>query len=87
MPAAASTVTAPAAYTVAPDVTLQFQPDVWVVRATTGNALVSLDGTNNYFSVRTADTGPLYVQSKGQKLWVKQDGGAATVLVAAFSHA
>jgi hypothetical protein len=85
MPAAASTITAPAAYTAAPDVALQFQPDEWIVRATAGNAFVSLDGAANFFSVRVADAAPLVVRSKSKAVWVKQDGGAATVLVAAFT--
>lgn len=86
MSAAAGSVVAPATFDVAPNVSLEFEPDSLVLKATAGTADISFDGTNVHLTLATADS-IVVVPSKRKKLWVKQNGGAATLRWSALTLA
>lgn len=95
-------VTVPAAYVAAtPDVDLSdippsaapptinrasFVPDYWIFRAVAGNYFYSFDGINDHGMVNAADTVPLKIPCKARKVWTKQNGGAATARLQAFTN-
>lgn len=80
-----SALTVPAAYTLAtPDVKLDFEPDSVMFRAVTGNFFYSWDGVNDHGMVNSTDA-QLVLNTKRRKVWLKQNGGASTARVAAFT--
>lgn len=78
MSASSGTVSAPSSFATAPDVSLEFVPDTLVFKVTTGTADISFDGVNVHLTLVSTDSIlPLF--SKRKKIWVKQNGGAATL--------
>lgn len=78
-------LTVPAAYTLlTPDVSLPFDPDQTIFRATAGNYFYSFDGVNDHGMVNTGEAA-LIILSKRRKVWLKQNGGAATARIAAHT--
>jgi hypothetical protein len=93
-------ITVPASYDAAPNVDLSdpkpdtastadnrvaFVPDYFIFRAITGNFFYSFDGKNDHGMVFAADTVPLKIPCKARKVWVKQNGGASSARVQAFT--
>jgi hypothetical protein len=86
MSAAAGSVVAPATFDVAPNVLLDFEPDSLVLKTTAGTADISFDGVNVHLTLAIADS-IVVVPSKRKKLWVRQNGGAATLRWSALTLA
>lgn len=86
MPAQSQTVTVAASYTAAPDISLPFEPDTLMLRSEAGSFFFSFDGVNNHGRVIAADPN-LALSTKRTKVWLKQDGGAATARISAFTVA
>lgn len=86
MSAAAGSITAPASFTVNPDVSLEFEPDSLVLKVTAGTADISFDGTNVHLTLASTDS-VIVLPKKSKKLWVKQNGGAATLRWSALTLA
>jgi hypothetical protein len=86
MPAASGTVVAGAAFAAltAPDALPGFESDYWVFRATVGTVDVSFDGVNVALTLANAD-GLLQIETKRKALWVRQNGGAATLRWSSFT--
>jgi len=85
MPAQSGTVAAAAAFPTNPDVALDFEPDTWVLKVTVGTADISFDGANVHLTLTSTDS-LLPLPTKRKKLWVKQNGGAATLRWSAISR-
>lgn len=85
MPAQSGTVTAAASFPTNPDVSLAFEPDTWTLKATAGTADLSFDGVNVHLTLTSTDP-ILPLPTKLKKLWVKQNGGAATLRWSAISR-
>lgn len=81
-----SALTVPAAYTANPDVNLAFEPDQVIFRATAGNYFYSFDGVEDHGMVNNGEAA-LIILSKRRKVWLKQNGGAATARIAAHTVA
>jgi hypothetical protein len=80
-------VVAPASFTpLTPDVSLEFEPDTLVLKATAGTADISFDGVNVHLTLATTDS-ILPIPSKRKKMWVRQNGGAATLRWSALTLA
>lgn len=77
----------PAAYSAitAPEHDAEFVPTQIHLRADAGNFLFSFDGTNDHGLVKAADTNPVVIWTKQQKVWVKQSGGAAAARIASYT--
>jgi len=84
MSADSGTVAAPANFAAAPDVSLGFEPDTYVLKATAGTADISFDGVNVHLTLSSGDV-ILAIPTKRKKLWVKQNGGAASLRWSAFT--
>ncbi len=86
MSAAAGSIAAPATFDAAPNVSLEFEPDSLVLKATVGTADISFDGTNVHLTLASTDS-VVVVPKKSKKMWVKQNGGAATLRWSALTLA
>jgi hypothetical protein len=86
MSAASATVVAPAAFATAPDMALEFEPDTLVLKVTAGTADISFDGVGVHLTLTSSDS-ILAIPVKRKKLWVKQNGGAATLRWSALTLA
>ena len=84
MPAHSQTVTVPASYATAPNADLTFVPDTLVFRSEAGNYFFSFDGVNDHGRVVSTDPN-LIISVQRRKVWFKQDGGAATARVSAYT--
>jgi len=69
------------------DVSAEFVPDFFDFRATAGSFFYSFDGVNDHGIVNNTDLVPIKVESHCRKVWVKQNGGAATARVSAWTRA
>lgn len=78
MSAASGTVSAPASFATAADAAPSFEPNFWVLKATVGTADISFDGSVVALTLSSTDVA-LVLPTKASKLWVKQNGGAATL--------
>jgi hypothetical protein len=86
MSAASGVVAAPASFTTAPDVSLDFEPDTLVLKVTVGTADISFDGVNVHLILDSAET-TFPLPTKRKKMWVRQNGGAATLRWSALTLA
>lgn len=78
-------VAAPIAYAAAtsPSLDADFTPDYWVLTPISGgDVYYSFDGINNHGRVKSTFTIALILESKAEKIWLKQVAGAATVGIA-----
>lgn len=78
MSAQSGSIAAPANFNTAPDVALEFLPDTWVLKVTAGTADISFDGKDVHLTLASTDA-ILPLNTKRTKLWVRQNGGAATL--------
>lgn len=85
MPAQSGTVSAAASFPASPDVALAFEPDTWTLKATAGTADISFDGTNVHLTLTSTDP-ILPLPTKRTKMWVRQNGGAATLRWSALTN-
>ena len=89
MPIYSTTVTAGASYpaSTAPDVTIPFEPKSIVVvnEDTSNNVSVSLDGTNDAFTLVPGILPALRITQRATKIWLKRAGGTPSVQVIAES--
>lgn len=73
-------VAAPASYATPPSLSAGFTPDYWVFVPISGvDAYYSFDGINNHGRIKSTLTAAMIVESKAEKVWIKQAGGASTV--------
>jgi len=86
MPALAGVATAPASFATTPDVSLQFEPNTWVLKCTAGTVDISFDGKEVHLTLSSTDA-ILPINTLRKKLWTKQNGGAATLRWSALSQA
>jgi len=69
-----------------PDIDCGFTPRFLQLKSTTGSFFYSFDGINDHgvIAANTADVYNHLTQNNGQKIWLKQNGGAATCFVTAL---
>lgn len=84
MSAESGTVAAPSSFAAAPDVVLNFEPDTYVLKVISGTADISFDGVNVHLTLASGDV-ILPIPCKRKKLWVQQNGGAASLRWSAFT--
>jgi hypothetical protein len=86
MPAQSGSITAPASFATTADVTLNYRPDVWVLKAVSGTTDISFDGVNVHLTLTSTDV-ILPIPVCFTKLWARQNGGASTLRWSALSEA
>lgn len=86
MPALAGSVTAPANFATNPDALAPFRPDFWVLKVTVGTVDVSFDGQAVHLTLASTDA-ILVLPTAATRLWVRQNGGAATLRWSAMTQA
>lgn len=81
------TLTGISAYPATPQVTVPFKPDAYYIRVESGTpgVYISFDGVNDFLHVVPLDA-LVPIQTKAQKVWLKEDGaGASTCRVSALT--
>ena len=84
MSTASGTIVAPVSFNTTADAIPGFEPVGWTLKATVGTVDVSYDGVNVAVTLTTTDS-ILVFPVRNAKLWVRQNGGAATLRWSAFT--
>jgi hypothetical protein len=78
MSAASGVVVAPIAFNTDPDVSLGFEPDSLILKATAGVLDVSFDGIHTHLTLEVSDK-TLIIPTKRRKMWVRLNDPTASL--------